>query len=71
MLSPIVSFSQDDCGDWIAHLACGHKRHVRHRPPFIERPWVASRPQRAAMIGVLLECGACEEGGDVSGPAQG
>ncbi|MCB1185380.1 DUF3565 domain-containing protein, partial [bacterium] len=33
----ITGFIQDEAGDWIALLACGHRRHVRHRPPLVER----------------------------------
>ena len=36
----IVAFRQDDVGDWVAVLACGHGQHVRHTPPLFERPWV-------------------------------
>src|SRR5204862_843380 len=28
----IVGYHQDEHGDWVAELACGHQRHVRHRP---------------------------------------
>lgn len=61
MLSPIVSFEQDDCGDWVARLACGHRQHVRHRPPFVERPWVGTRAGRIAMTGQLLNCLRCDD----------
>lgn len=26
----------------MAFLSCGHKQHVRHRPPFFERPWITT-----------------------------
>ncbi|MGN0857666.1 MAG: DUF3565 domain-containing protein, partial [Stenotrophomonas sp.] len=29
---PITGFHQDDQGHWVAELACGHGRHVRHNP---------------------------------------
>lgn len=29
---PIVGFHQDEEGDWVASLACGHNQHVRHNP---------------------------------------
>jgi hypothetical protein len=60
---PIASFRQDEVGDWIAELACGHRQHVRHRPPFQLRPWVVSAEGRAAMIGAPLECRACDGAG--------
>jgi hypothetical protein len=31
---PIIAFHQDEQGDWVADLACGHGQHVRHRPPW-------------------------------------
>ena len=42
MLRSIVGFRLDDVGDWVAELSCLHNQHVRHRPPFWERPWVLS-----------------------------
>ena len=56
----ISGFHQDDVADWVAELDCGHARHVRHAPPFVERPWVASESDRRSRIGTPLECGACE-----------
>ena len=38
----ILGFHQDEYGDWVAELACGHTQHVRHRPPWELRPWVAT-----------------------------
>lgn len=29
----IVGFDRDEEGDWVALLECGHRQHVRHRPP--------------------------------------
>jgi hypothetical protein len=29
----IAEFHQDEVGDWVAVLACGHSRHMRHHPP--------------------------------------
>jgi tellurite resistance-related uncharacterized protein len=56
----ITSFEQDESGEWIARLNCGHRRHVRHDPPLAERPWVESAAGRAGRIGAELECGHCE-----------
>lgn len=57
----IVAFNQDDCGDWVVELSCGHARHVRHRPPWQNRPWVLTAESRAGMIGHALECGLCRQ----------
>ena len=43
----------------MAELACGHPQHVRHKPPFEERPWVLTEEGRQSMIGRSLECLFC------------
>ena len=55
----ILSFRQDDEGEWIAELECGHTQHVRHDPPWQDRPWVIDQAQREARVGSLLACGRC------------
>lgn len=56
------SHDDDDDGDtWIAWLDCGHRRHVRHRPPLSAYPWVVSETGRAARIGTSIECGRCSQ----------
>lgn len=59
MLRAIVSFHQDENHHWVATLACGHPQHVRHNPPFVERPWVVTAAGRAAHIGTDLDCKMC------------
>lgn len=56
----IEGFHQDDDGDWVAELSCGHNQHVRHRPPFQERPWVTSSTGRTGRVGTALRCPLCE-----------
>lgn len=58
----MVGFHCDEEGDWVAHLDCGHRQHVRHRPPFQNRPWVLDEAGRAARLGALLECPLCDRG---------
>ena len=58
----VVGFHTDDEGDWVAELDCGHTRHVRHRPPFFNRPWVVDPQQRADAIGMPLDCVKCDRG---------
>ncbi|MFO7566344.1 MAG: DUF3565 domain-containing protein [Enhygromyxa sp.] len=55
----ILSFARDEQGDWVAQLDCGHRRHVRHRPPLSSFPWVEHAEGRAAHVGELIECGRC------------
>ncbi|MGH9092426.1 MAG: DUF3565 domain-containing protein [Acidimicrobiales bacterium] len=56
----IVGFRQDDEGDWVAELDCGHGQHVRHRPPFQLRPWVLDEAGRGARLGTPLDCPLCD-----------
>ncbi len=57
--SKIVGFHQDEEMDWVAELSCGHQQHVRHRPPFTERPWVLTQERRASMLGHDVVCAEC------------
>ena len=57
----IASFHQDEVGDWVAVLSCGHQRHVRHNPPWTNHPWVVTPAGRQRFIGVEIECKACRE----------
>jgi hypothetical protein len=65
----IVGFHQDAEAHWVADLECGHGRHVRHDPPFVERPWVLSEAGRAAFLGTPLQCVRCDRG-EPPGPAR-
>lgn len=61
MERPITRFSYDDQGDPIAILSCGHPQHVRHNPPFTNRPWVTTEQGRNSMLGTLLNCVRCDK----------
>lgn len=60
MRRSIVGFHQDEDGDWVAELSCLHNQHVRHHPPFQQRPWVLDESQRAARIGAEIDCPLCD-----------
>ncbi|KXZ73438.1 hypothetical protein AVENLUH5627_00594 [Acinetobacter venetianus] len=61
MQQAIVGFHLDDQNHWVADLACGHTQHVRHDPPWQNRPWVLTEQGRKEKLGVMLECKKCEE----------
>jgi tellurite resistance-related uncharacterized protein len=56
----IVGFHRDAASDWVADLACGHGRHVRHTPPWQDRPWVEDAAAREARVGTPLDCARCD-----------
>jgi tellurite methyltransferase len=56
----IVEWEQDELGDWVAHLSCRHRQHVRHAPPFRDRPWVTTPEGRAEHLGTDLDCPPCD-----------
>lgn len=64
MQQAIVSFHKDELDDWVADLACGHSQHVRHNPPWQNRPWVETPESRREMLGSVLECKLCEPATD-------
>jgi hypothetical protein len=61
MERPITSFHQDEQGEWVAELACGHQQHVRHQPPFNLRPWVLEAEGRQEHLGTPLHCRLCDQ----------
>ncbi|AMX01308.1 DUF3565 domain-containing protein [Microbulbifer thermotolerans] len=62
MQQPICGYHRDEEDHWVAELTCGHNQHVRHDPPWQNRPWVTSRAGRDSMLGHLLNCKKCDEG---------
>ncbi|MEO7457313.1 MAG: SgcJ/EcaC family oxidoreductase [Gemmatimonadaceae bacterium] len=55
----IADFHQDDESHWVADLACGHTQHVRHDPPWQNRPWVITAEGRDQFLGTTLPCAGC------------
>jgi hypothetical protein len=47
----ISGYHKDDKNGWIAELKCGHNQHVRHNPPWTNRPWVETAAGRESMLG--------------------
>ena len=62
MNSAIVAYHKDEEDDWVAELQCGHYQHVRHNPPWTNRPWVESEEGRRSKLGIVLNCVKCDEG---------
>jgi hypothetical protein len=62
MEKPITGFHLDEENHWVAELRCGHFQHVRHNPPWQERPWVIAEEGRAGMLGFNLNCKKCDAG---------
>jgi hypothetical protein len=62
MNKPISGYHKDEQDHWVAELNCGHNQHVRHSPPFVNRPWVESQAGRETMIGYELNCVKCDAG---------
>jgi hypothetical protein len=57
----IIDFHKDEHDDWVADLECGHKQHVRHNPPWQDRPWIVTPEGRMTRIGAELDCKHCDE----------
>jgi tellurite methyltransferase len=60
MHRPITAFKRGEHGQWLAFLSCGHKQHVRHQPPFFDRPWVTTEQGRSEKINEPLDCVECD-----------
>ncbi|MFA3790879.1 DUF3565 domain-containing protein [Aliiglaciecola sp. SL4] len=60
MKRAILGYHQDDENHWVAELDCGHNQHVRHTPPWTNRPWVLTVTGRNAKIGFMLNCKKCD-----------
>jgi len=58
----IVGYHLDDERHWVAELACGHFQHVRHDPPWQNRPWTQTPEGRRQMLGRALACLKCDQG---------
>ena len=62
----IAGFQQDENGDWMARLDCGHTRHVRHNPPWQLRDWVTTEAGRRRFLGSTMECKKCDKEDDAA-----
>ena len=62
MNQSIAGYHKDEEDYWVAELKCGHFQHVRHNPPFVNRPWVITEVGRDSMLGHELNCKKCDLG---------
>ncbi len=62
MKRQIVAYHQDELHDWVAELDCGHFQHIRHNPPWMNRPWVCTQAGRESKLGAQLNCVKCDAG---------
>jgi tellurite methyltransferase len=60
MKRKICGYYKDVRDDWVAELACFHGQHVRHAPPFTNRPWVETAQGREDKLGMELDCVRCD-----------
>ncbi len=60
MKRKITGYHLDE-DDWVAELECHHGQHMRHKPPFIDRPWVVSEIGRNSKLGSELNCLKCDQ----------
>ena len=60
MLRRIAGFHQDEGGGWVAELSCLHGQHIRHSPPFQNRPWVLTDAGRHEHLGGDINCPLCD-----------
>ena len=60
MLRQITGFHQDEAGGWVAELSCLHGQHIRHSPPFQNRPWVLTDAGREQHTGTDIDCPLCD-----------
>lgn len=65
----IAGYHLDEENHWVAELECGHNQHVRHNPPWTNRPWVVTKAGRAEKFGAILRCKKCDEGAPPDRPS--
>jgi hypothetical protein len=67
MQRTIVGFCKDEEGHWVAVLDCGHTRHVRHDPPWQNRPWVETEEGRGRFLDIGMNCVKCDDNATTPG----
>lgn len=57
----ILSITLEAADSGVAALDCGHRRHIRHRPPLERHPWLLDPAERDARVGQRIECARCDQ----------
>jgi tellurite methyltransferase len=60
VLRRITGFHEDEGGAWVAELSCLHGQHIRHSPPFQNRPWVLTTAGRQEHLDTDISCPLCD-----------
>jgi tellurite methyltransferase len=60
VLRRITGFREDEGGAWAAELSCLHGQHIRHSPPFQNRPWVLTAAGRQEHLDTDINCPLCD-----------
>ncbi len=60
MKRKITGYHLDKEKDWVAELECHHGQHIRHQPPFVNRPWTMTEKGRTEKLGASLNCIKCD-----------
>ncbi len=55
----IVAWRREEPSSVVLTLDCGHPRHVRHRPPLSQHPWVLDDSTVQSRVGETIECLRC------------
>jgi len=55
----IVGVQREGADAVVLRLDCGHRRHVRHRPPLSSHAWVGSDAECEQRVGQRIECLRC------------
>ncbi len=55
----MTRFERESSAAIVVELDCGHRRHVRHRPPLEDHRWVLDDALAESRVGECIECGRC------------
>lgn len=59
MQRTITGFERESASAIVVRMVCGHRRHVRHRPPLEDHAWVLDDASVRGRVSADIECGRC------------